>query len=151
MTPMDAQDFEQMKAAVAGGTAEGQRVVDEEHTGEHRLPTPASKVGKAFWSVIIALATTAIVGSYSGIRWLGVKETTDTTQTQELKRHDDAIIFLGTDKASKVDVQKQIDTWTEAQTKVLDSIEKANTRQHDDMNGKLDKLLWEMKRSGGTR
>jgi len=149
MTPMDEQDFDQMKAAVAEGTVEGQRLADEERTGEHRLPSPASKVGKAFWGIVTSLFIMAIGGGIAYVRWAGAKDVTDSTQALELERHDKVLIRLDADKANKVDVQRQIDTWTAAQTKVLEEVKSANTQQHQDINGKLDKLLWEMRKGGG--
>lgn len=104
----------------------------------------------AFKGIIIALVTAIITGSGGFLLSEGARSATTKSQAGDIARHETAITRIEADKASKADVQKQIDTWTAAQTKVLDEVKTANTDQHKAINTQLEgisKLLWEMKRS----
>lgn len=142
---MDNGEFEQLKAAVAEGHVEGQRVIEEEmHTGEFRVPMPA--IAKWGVGVITSLVIAAVIGAVGVIRWTGVKESTDTAQAQELSRHDQVLRDLEEKKASKAQLKEQIDVWTAAQKAVLEEVKAANTQQHQDMNSKLDRVIFELRK-----
>lgn len=145
MAPMDDDEFEQLKSAVAEGHVEGQRVIEEEmRTGEFRVPMPA--IAKWGIGVITSLVIAAIIGSVGIVKWTGVKESTDIAQAQELSRHDQVLRDLDEKKASKAQLKEQIDVWTAAQKAVLEEVKAANTQQHQDMNSKLDRVIFELRK-----
>lgn len=149
MAPMDEDEFERLRSAVAEGHVEGQLIIDEARTGEHRLPSPASRVGKLFWGVLASVLTAAIVGAVGFFIWYGAKGAEIAAQDREIKRHETAIKDLDEKKASKAQLREQIDVWTAAQKSLLDNIDRNNSEQHKAINDKLDRMIFEVRRSGG--